>query len=112
MLGASPWLVAVDADGAGEVSASGWLDRSRRCRRVPPPGGFKDWSAAFQGGVGLRRWWSDRLAGVENPPLYTWPQLATWRWGPGGPEPGLVVDRPDLERMVAALSAAEGRTDA
>ena len=29
----------------------------------------------------MRRWWIDRLAGDPNPPLFTWAELSTWRWG-------------------------------
>jgi hypothetical protein len=113
MLGASPWLVAVDADRAGKESAFKWLDRSRRCRRVRPPGGFKDWTEALQGGVGLYRWWGDYLAGVEVPLLHTWAELAALRWGPavGDSTPGRIVDRPDRARMLAALSDPAAAAD-
>jgi hypothetical protein len=53
MLGASPWFVATDADGAGDRSAAGWPPRARRVR----PPGSKDWTASYQAGVDLRRWW-------------------------------------------------------
>ncbi len=46
--------------------------------------------------MNLRRWWSDRLGGTEAPALFTWPELAAWRWGPargGQPEPA--DDGPD-----------------
>jgi hypothetical protein len=114
MLGASPWLVAVDPDGAGQESASGWLGRSMRCRRVPPPNGFKDWTEAHQGGVCLRRWWGDYLAGVAIPPLHTWDELAEVRWGPGVVDStfGLIVVHPDLGRMLAALSDPGAGADA
>jgi hypothetical protein len=37
-----------------------------------------------------------------------WAELSTWRWGPakGDPTPGIVIDRPDRGRMLAALEAA------
>src|SRR3954447_14452326 len=43
-----------------------------------------------------------------------WPALATQRWGPGLEDdtPGIVVDRPDRERMMAALETAELDPDA
>jgi hypothetical protein len=91
MAAAAPWIVAGDADDAGRKSAEAWLARSGRCRRVGPPGAFKDWTEAYQGGVNLRRWWCDVLAGVERPPLYTYEELKSWRWGPavGDPTPGI-----------------------
>jgi hypothetical protein len=89
-LSASPWFVATDGDDAGDRSAAGWPARARRVR---PPEPFKDWTEAKAGcegfpvrlrhGVNLRRWWRDRLAGGEKPPLYTWDELSTLRWGPG-----------------------------
>jgi hypothetical protein len=107
ILAAAPWFIATDGDEAGDRSAEGWLARSGRCRRVRPPGSFKDWTEAHLGGVGLRRWWADRLSGVEHPTLYTWDELSGWRWGDavGDSEPGLVVDRPDRARMMTALRA-------
>lgn len=92
---ASPWLIATDADGAGDKSAAAWHESSERCRRVRPPGAFKDWTEAAQSGVDLRRWWRDRLAGVESPALFTWQELSRLRWGPslGHDLPGLDVGR-------------------
>src|SRR5262249_54844682 len=117
MLGASPWLVAGDADPAGDQSAEGWLARSGRCQRGRPPGlrphlddevrtPKTDWTDLYRHGVNLRRWWSDWLGGVESPPLFTPAELSGLRWGPavGDSEPGLVVDRPDRARMMAALT--------
>jgi hypothetical protein len=88
MLVATRWFVATDADPAGDQCAAGW---PRPARRVRPPGPFKDWTEAYQGGVALRRWWRDVLAGVESPALYTYEELAEWRWGPaeGDPTPGI-----------------------
>ncbi len=80
MLAAAPWLVATDADEAGDKSAGGWPASSRRVR---PPGSFKDWTEAKAGGVDLARWWRDMLSGVETPPLFTWVELSVRRWGPG-----------------------------
>ena len=84
MLAAPVWFIATDADDAGDRSASGW---PARARRVKPPGPNKDWTEAAQAGVGLRRWWSDRLAGTEAPPLFSWEELAGWRWGPALNDP-------------------------
>lgn len=55
MVAASPWLLAHDADEAGDRAADAWMELSRpRCRRVRPPfrgqgistdtAGGKDWS--------------------------------------------------------------------
>jgi DNA primase len=79
MLAAPRWYIATDADPAGDKAAEGWPARARRVR---PPGQYKDWTEARQAGVDLRRWWADRLEGIESPPLFTWPELAAWRWGP------------------------------
>jgi hypothetical protein len=86
------WYIATDADQAGDRAAGGWPTVSRRVR---PPGAFKDWTEAHQGGVNLRRWWALRLEGIEAPPLYTWEELSSWRWGPaaGDPAPGIVIGR-------------------
>jgi DNA polymerase family A len=48
-----------------------------------------------------------------GPPRYTWEQLARWRWGPAraDPEGGIVIDRPDPARMLAALKAAARADD-
>ena len=46
-----------------------------------PPGAFKDWTEAHQGGMNLRRWWSDRLNGNDSPVLFCWEDLAQQRWG-------------------------------
>ncbi len=77
-LKASPWFIATDDDSAGKQAAQKWPVRARR---VLPPGAFKDWTEAAQGGVNLRRWWTDRLAGAESPELFTWSELAEQRWG-------------------------------
>jgi hypothetical protein len=98
---AAPWYVATDRDRAGERAAEGWPARARRVR---PPSPHKDWTEARQAGVDLRRWWGDRLGGVENPRLFTWEDLTTWRWGDDpDPGPGIIVDHPDPARRRAAL---------
>jgi hypothetical protein len=104
MLSSSRWYVATDSDPAGDKAAGDWPPVARRVR---PPGPYKDWTEAHQGGVNLRRWWTDRLGGTEAPPLFTWPELAAPRWGPSAadPSPGIVLDRPDRDRMQAALYA-------
>jgi hypothetical protein len=93
MLPAAPWIIATDRDAAGEKAAAGWPDQSRRVR---PPAPFKDWTEARQGGVDLRRWWSDYLGGEVAPSLFSWKELAGWRWGraDADPSPGIVIDSP------------------
>jgi hypothetical protein len=108
ILAATPWYVATDADPAGDKSADAWLATSGRCRRVRPPAEFKDWTEAAQGGVDLRRWWSDRLAGAESPAIFTWDDLYPLRWGAASPEPGITIDRPDRARMLAAVATIGG----
>jgi hypothetical protein len=105
MLTSSPWYVATDDDPAGDRAAGDWPTVARRVR---PPGPYKDWTEAHQGGVNLARWWSDRLGGDEAPPLFTWPELAALRWGPSAadPSPGIDIGRPDRARILAALQAA------
>lgn len=94
MLPAAPWFIATDRDEAGDKAAAAWPDGSRRVR---PPAPFKDWTEARQGGVNLRRWWSDRLGGVETPDLFSWDDLAGWRWGPASADAslGIVIDDRD-----------------
>ncbi|MGA2701528.1 MAG: hypothetical protein ABSH35_10580 [Isosphaeraceae bacterium] len=106
MLAAAPWFIATDAYEAGDKAASVWPAPARRVR---PPGAFKDWTEAAQAGVNLHRWWSDRLGETEAPALFTWPELAAKRWGPAldDPTPGINIDRPDPERIRAALAAAD-----
>jgi hypothetical protein len=102
MLAAAPWFIATDRDEAGDRAAAGW---PARARRVSPPEPYKDWTEARQGGVDLARWWRDILSGIEPPPLYTWDDLAAWRWGPARDDStsGLVIDRANPGRMLADL---------
>jgi hypothetical protein len=104
LLGATRWYVATDSDEAGDKAASWWPARAVRVR---PPGPYKDWTEAAVAGVDLARWWRDRLAGIEAPELFNWPELLTWRWGDalGDPEPGIIIDKPDRGRLLAALKA-------
>jgi hypothetical protein len=89
MLAAPRWFVATDADPAGDTAAAGWPARARRVR---PPEPFKDWTEAKAAGVDLARWWRDMLSGTEPPPLFTWPELARWRWGPALHETAGIAD--------------------
>ncbi len=83
-------FIATDADSAGERAAKQWPAHAVRVR---PPSPYNDWSDAHQAGVDLRRWWSDLLAGIDAPELFTWAELALRRWGPatGDPTPGIVI---------------------
>jgi hypothetical protein len=103
LLAASPWYIATDADEPGETSARRWPPSARRVR---PPGPFKDWTEVRQAGIDLGRWWSDRLGGIENPDLFMWTELSTWRWGDaaGGSEAG--IDNPGHRPSPATLEAA------
>jgi hypothetical protein len=87
------WYVAHDADEAGDRAAAEWPARAARVRPPAPDG---DWTEAHQSGVNLRRWWTDRLGGIEAPERSTWDELAARRWGPGltDPAPGIVSDGP------------------
>lgn len=108
-LGAAAWFVATDADPAGDKAADRWPARARRVR---PPEPFKDWTDARVAGVDLARWWRDRVGGNPRPPLFSWEELATWRWG-GATEAdtGLVIDHTDPVKAREAVSAALADTD-
>lgn len=95
LVGLSPWLIAHDADPAGDKAAELWT--SKCCRRVRPPEPFKDWCEAAKEGVDLRRWWCERLAGNPTPALFSWRELTAMRWGPavGDATPGIVIDAPN-----------------
>jgi hypothetical protein len=89
---APSWFLAHDADPAGDKAASGWPARAVRVR---PPDPYKDWTEAAVHGVNLARWWRDCLGWTEAPELFSWPELASWRWGDavGDPEPGIVISQ-------------------
>jgi hypothetical protein len=91
LLPAHPWFIATDNDGAGESAAGRWPEDARRVR---PPGTLKDWTEVRQAGANLNRWWDGILSGIEHSPLFTWDELATWRWGPavGDTTPGIVIE--------------------
>lgn len=109
-LGASPWFVATDADTAGDRAAESWT--FPRAIRTRPPRPFKDWTEAKAGGVDLRRWWAERMAGISSPDLFAWPDLAALRWGPAdkSSDGGVVVARPSRDRLASLLEteAANG----
>ncbi len=102
MLAAPRWFVATDRDPAGDKAAADWPARARRVR---PPEPFKDWTEARSGGVDLARWWSEILAGTERPPLFTWDELARWRWGPAADDPSPGIDIPGLPSNPATADA-------
>ena len=105
MLRCPTWFIALDGDKAGDDAAAEWPARAVRVR---PPAPDKDWTEAVQSGVNLRRWWSDRLGGIEAPERSTWDELAARRWGPGLTieGPGFVVDRPRKEGHVSTIEPA------
>ena len=82
-----------DADTAGDKAASGWPPRAIRVR---PPTRSRIGPRPINTAINLRRWWTDRLGGIEAPALSTWDELAARRWGPaiGDPTPGIVIDQP------------------
>ena len=92
----APWYIATDSDEAGDNAALAWPTHARRIR---PPGPFKDWTEARAGGVDLARWWRDILAGADQPPLFTWPELAGWRWGPAEDDPAPGIDRARMAEL-------------
>jgi hypothetical protein len=81
LIAAKAIFAAQDADEAGDKAAAKWTALRRSIIRVRPPVG-KDWGDVHARHIDIRRWWIDRLAGDENPPLFTWAELSTWRWGP------------------------------
>jgi hypothetical protein len=102
MLSCPIWYVATDADDAGDKAAMSWPARARRIR---PPGRSKDWTEAAQTGMSLRRWWSDRLGGIEAPDLFSWDELAAQRWGPArGERPDAPEDGPDPYAVAERLA--------
>jgi hypothetical protein len=108
MLTAPLWFLATDRDEAGEQCAARWPARARRVR---PPEPFKDWTEARAAGVDLGRWWRDVMAGVscaQEPPLFTWPELARWRWGNGDDAPG--IDNPGRRPSPETLARATDPT--
>ena len=68
LLVAPVWFIAADADDAGDRCASGWPGRARRAR---PPVPYNDWTDFVEDSGNLRRWWTERLAGIENPETFT-----------------------------------------
>jgi hypothetical protein len=105
ILAASPLYVANDGDQAGAKANDAWPARAGRVR---PPGRFKDWTDAKAGGVDLARYWRDVLAGNDRPMVFTWEELTRMPWGPDGriAEAGIIIDRPDPARRLAAVEAA------
>lgn len=96
---APAWLIATDADEAGDQAAAAWNDYGR-ARRVRPPIG-KDWTEAGTDlpgttgtAVNLSRWWGEILDGHDAPPPFSWSNLASWRWGPALDDPE--SDTPNL----------------
>ncbi len=71
----------------------GRLGVARPCGSRQAPGSGKDWTEAAQAGVDLRRWWTDRLGGIETGP----PDPAPWKVSPSG----------DVERDTQSPSGTE-----
>jgi hypothetical protein len=100
MLTAPVWYLAHDRDGAGDRAASGWCARAIRIRPPPP---HKDWGELHDAGFNLIRYVWHRILATPRP----WEELARDRWGDGVGDfaPGVVIDKPDRGRMLAALKA-------
>ncbi len=99
MLTASRWIVAGDADGAGEKSAEGWLASSDRCVRVAPPQAKgKDWTEAYQNGLDLKTWWQEQLRDLRGQAS---PQPAERHLPAPSSEPNTVVAE-SIDRVVDA----------
>lgn len=81
LIAAKTIFAAQDADEAGDEAAAKWTALRRSIIRVRPPIG-KDWGDDYALKVDMRRWWTDRLTGDPNPPLFNWAELSAWRWGP------------------------------
>ncbi len=94
MVPAWPWLIATDADEAGDRIASAWMTLApNRCQRVRPPGPGKDWTDAHEAGFNRIRYHLSSL--LRSTP--SWDDLAALRWGPALlPEghPDLDIDEP------------------
>jgi len=90
--------IARDADDAGDKAVAEWPARAHRVR---PPAPCKDWTEAFLYPIYLRRWWTDRLGGIEAPALSSWVELASRQWRPAldDPTPGIVIDQPHRVRI-------------
>ena len=64
LIAAHPWIIATDADDAGDKAAGDWLERSDRAIRVRPPEPYgKDWTEVHQSGLDLKAWWVGPLEG-------------------------------------------------
>ena len=97
MLAAAPWFIATDADEAGDKAAASWPASARRVR---PPDPYNDWTEAKVGGVDLRRWWGEILAGIDRPALFSGPDLSGWRWAEGSDAdepPDILAGEPPAE---------------
>lgn len=80
LIAAMPWIIATDADEAGDRLADSWIELATgRCRRVRPPGPGKDWTDAHEAGPGriashLAPW----IAPEAAPPPARSFDLAAW----------------------------------
>lgn len=111
MLAAAPWLIATDADGAGDRAAADWPPAARRVR---PPAPYNDWCEANAAGVDLGRWWRDIFADNASPQLFTNEEASSWRWGPAPRDGSPGIDArgsPDRSRLVGTLSRASDHLD-
>ena len=73
MLAASVWLIATDADVAGDKAAADWPARAIRVR---PPDGMNDWTYLWKAGRNSIRYLWGRYLPMSRP----WEELAALRW--------------------------------
>lgn len=80
LLMASPWVIAVDNDEAGDERARKWAFLGRRSRRVVPP--EKDWTDCHAGGWSRIRYHLGRELAMGQ----TREELEALRWGQDVPD--------------------------
>lgn len=77
LISAAPWIIATDADQAGDQAAAAWMELAPgRARRHRPPGPGKDWGDAHEAGFGRIAY---DLAPVIMTP-HAWESLSAWQW--------------------------------
>lgn len=107
LLAASVWLVATDADGAGDDAAGRWFAAAPyRCVRIRPPGPGKDWTDVHAGGFNRIRYHLGRFLELSA----DWSVLEAERWGSesDADEPSGVLGDPSVAN--AAICYPSGAT--
>jgi DNA primase len=102
LLGASPWLLALDGDAAGDRAAAGWPERARRVR---PPEPHKDWCDAYRAEpAALLRFWADTLG---RPDLLSTAHRLRVLWPALLADPYTAEERTAIQSEAANASAPE-----